>query len=138
MTSDTNSPSLSNVLRPPRPDPGKSRTQILVICAGVSEKLAVLLYHLQFVPGFQLSALVSPFDLLDQATDSARHVVILDDSLTPRELDSSTRTVRLRWPSAKIIVIRTGEEFLEDHLYDVRVFPGIEPQQLTLQIQQML
>lgn len=49
------------------------------------------------------------------------HLVILNKTLSTIELEASSRLIRKRWPRAKILVVRQGEGFLEDALYDDRV-----------------
>ena len=51
-------------------------------------------------------------------------VAILHDTISSFELDEACRFIRHQWPSAKILVIRAGENFLDDALYDDRVMPG--------------
>ena len=52
------------------------------------------------------------------------HLVILNKTLSTIELEASSRLIRQRWPRAKILVVRHGEGFLEDALYDDRVKAG--------------
>src|SRR5580658_9012549 len=48
------------------------------------------------------------------------HLFILNKTLSTIELEASSRLIRQRWPRAKILVVRHGEGFLEDALYDDR------------------
>lgn len=53
--------------------------------------------------------------------------VILHNSLGCFELEEAARLVRRRWPSAMILLIRSGEITLEDPLYDQRLRPPVDP-----------
>ena len=57
-------------------------------------------------------------------TELARH------GLGCFELEEAARLVRRRWPSARILLIRSGEKALEDPLYDLRLRPPVEPNTL--------
>jgi hypothetical protein len=63
---------------------------------------------------------------------------ILHSTLTPLELDDASRLIRRRWPAARILVIREGSEFLDDALYDDRVFPTIVSEILLPAIERLL
>lgn len=56
--------------------------------------------------------------------------VIFHNSLGCFELEEAARLVRHRWPSAKILLIRSGEITLEDPLYDQRLRPPVDPNTL--------
>lgn len=66
------------------------------------------------------------------------HLVILHDTLSSPELDQTSRLIRRRWPQAKILVIRAGEDFLEDALYDERETPSVSPRALLTRIKSIL
>jgi hypothetical protein len=52
-------------------------------------------------------------------------LAVLHHRLSASELDDASRTIRRRWPRARILVIREGENFLDDALYDDQVAPPI-------------
>jgi hypothetical protein len=56
--------------------------------------------------------------------------VIFHNSLGCFELEEAARLVRRRWPSAKVLLIRSGEIMLEDPLYDQRLRPPVDPDTL--------
>jgi hypothetical protein len=56
--------------------------------------------------------------------------VIFHNSLSCFELEESARLVRRRWPSARVLLIRSGEIMLEDALYDQRLRPPVDPNTL--------
>jgi hypothetical protein len=49
------------------------------------------------------------------------HIVLLHNSLCSFELEEAARLVRGSWPTAKILIIRSGEVTLDDALYDDRL-----------------
>lgn len=63
------------------------------------------------------------------------HVIVLHSTLSPEQLSEAARLARQRWPLARILVIRAGEEFLEDALYDDRVSPAVTPDTLIATIE---
>lgn len=77
-------------------------------------------------------------DLYAIPQDADLRLVILNESLTPFELDIAGRLVRRRWPGARILVIRTGQFFLEDALYDERIASPAHPDVLHAAIQRNL
>lgn len=66
------------------------------------------------------------------------HAAIVHEALNSFELDEVCRYIRRQWPAAKILVIRDGENFLEDALYDDRVMPDVPPQVLLQALEQLL
>jgi hypothetical protein len=65
------------------------------------------------------------------------HVIIFHGNLSPDQLSEAGRLARQRWPLARILVIRAGEEFLEDTLYDHRVPPSLTADVLIATIERM-
>jgi hypothetical protein len=63
---------------------------------------------------------------------------ILQDTLPLLELDEACRFIRRQWPSARILVIRTGDNFLDDTLYDDRVLPSSSTEVLITAIERLL
>lgn len=57
-------------------------------------------------------------------------VAVLHHTLHAEELRDAARTIRGRWPKAKILLIRADAWCIEDPLYDERVEPGINPELL--------
>jgi hypothetical protein len=64
-------------------------------------------------------------------------VVILHDSLSSFELEDASRFIRRRWPHARILVLRRGEGFLDDALYDDRLVPTVVPEVLLTAIERL-
>jgi hypothetical protein len=68
----------------------------------------------------------------------AVHLAVVHETLSHFELDETCRFIRRRWSSARILVIRAGEEFLDDALYDARVMPSTPNELLHSAIQRLL
>lgn len=66
------------------------------------------------------------------------HVVLLHNSLCSFELEEAARPVRGRWPTAKILIIRSGEVSLDDALYDDRLVPPVAPKILFAKLSRIL
>ena len=75
------------------------------------------------VPGFKVSLVADCRDLWLLPDCGAPDIVVLLPALSLSELDDASRFIRQRWSGVRILVVREGENFLEDALYDDRVFP---------------
>jgi hypothetical protein len=64
-------------------------------------------------------------------------VAILHHTLSLFELEDACRFIRQRWPYARILVLRQGEGFLDDGLYDERVAPDATPADLLMAIERL-
>lgn len=62
---------------------------------------------------------------------------ILHNSLSSIGLDDSCRFIRRHWPLARILVLRNGQDFLEDALFDSCIEPNIDPIILLAVIEQL-
>ena len=65
-------------------------------------------------------------------------VALLRDTLSEFELEEACRFIRHQWPTAKILALRAGEDFLEDALYDERVTPNAPSEVLLRALEQLL
>ena len=63
---------------------------------------------------------------------------ILFESLSQFELEETGRFIRHHWPRSKILVLRNGEDFLDDPLYDERVPVDISDHDLIETIETLL
>ena len=70
-------------------------------------------------------------------TQQTIHVIVLNFSLSAYELEEVGRLARHRWPGAKILVVRAGEDFMEDALYDDRISPTADPGMLIASIERL-
>lgn len=66
------------------------------------------------------------------------HLAVVRETLSEFELDEACRFIRHRWPTAKIVVVRAGENFLEDALYDDRIRPDTSPEHLCKAVLRLL
>jgi hypothetical protein len=65
-------------------------------------------------------------------------LAVLHHRLSSYQLEYATRTIRHRWPRARILVLREGEDFLDDALYDDRLVPPTCPGVVLSTIQHLL
>jgi hypothetical protein len=65
-------------------------------------------------------------------------VAILHSTLSLFELEKACRLIRQRWPRSRILVVRRGEDFLDDPLYDDCVVPTVAPDVLLAAIERLL
>lgn len=112
-----------------------TRDLIHVLAIGSLDQHSELHDLLLRLPAVHITALTHFLDLLDLSERDVVHVAVLFESLSLLELLEASRTIRQKWPKAKIIVIRGGEEFLEGFLYDLRLFPKADPQELLAEIE---
>jgi len=89
-------------------------------------------------PNLTISIVTNYRELWTIPNQEIIHLVILNATLSTLELEASSRLVRQRWPRAKILVVRQGEGFLEDALYDDRVTAGDTPEVLRGRIGRLL
>lgn len=66
------------------------------------------------------------------------HVVVLHNTLSGKELEEASQFIRRQWPQARILVIRFGQEFLDDALYDERVTPAASTETLQAAIDRLV
>jgi len=88
-------------------------------------------------PGFQLSIAMGYLDLRAMHEHEDFQLAVLHQTLVSRDLEDACRFIRHRWPKARILVIRGGEDFLEDALYDDRVIPPVVWEILIAKIKQL-
>jgi hypothetical protein len=89
-------------------------------------------------PGFRLSIAPDYRELWRIPKQEAVQVAILHNTLSTFELDDVSRFIRQRWPHARILVVRNGEGFLEDALYDVRVLSNVDREVLVATIERLI
>lgn len=65
-------------------------------------------------------------------------LAVLHHTLSDFDLEAATRIVRQRWPKARILLVRTKVEFLDDRLYDHRIAPSLFTGALHKTVQQLL
>ena len=65
------------------------------------------------------------------------HVAVLHNALSQLELEEISQLIRRKWPQARILVIRYGEGFLDDALYDERLTPAAPVEMLYATIDRL-
>lgn len=76
------------------------------------------------VPGFKVSFATDYRELWLLPGREIPDIVVLLPALSLSELDDVSRFIRQRWAEVRILVVREGENFLDDALYDDRMLPG--------------
>jgi len=89
-------------------------------------------------PHLLISIVTNYRELWTIPTQERFDLVVLNVTLSIFELDASSRLIRQRWPSARILVVRQGEGFLDDALYDDRVTVEEPPEALRDRIGRLL
>ncbi len=77
------------------------------------------------MPDFAVSIAIDYRELWIRSKEGAIQIVLLHNSLCSFELEEAARLVRGRWPSAKILIIRSGELLIDRALYDDRLLPPV-------------
>ena len=72
---------------------------------------------------FNVSFAPDPGTLWSFSFTEAPDIAVLLDTLSAASLGEICRLIRHRWPHARILVVRAGENFLDDALYDDRILP---------------
>ncbi|MGD0940688.1 MAG: hypothetical protein ABR905_13370 [Terracidiphilus sp.] len=85
--------------------------------------------HLSIAPSYR--------ELWAISKQESIQVVILHNTLSSFELEDASRFIRRRWPHARILVLHSGEGFLEDALYDERVALTVAPGVLLAAIERL-
>lgn len=90
------------------------------------------------VPNSRLSIATDYRELWVIPKQEAIHLIILHNTLSSFELEEVCRFIRQQWPHAKILVVRRGEGFLDDELYDDRVRPTVTAEVLLTTIGRLI
>jgi hypothetical protein len=86
---------------------------------------------------FRLSIATDYPELWAMPKQEVIDVAILHDSLSLIGLDDACRFIRRHWPLARILVLRNGQDFLEDALFDSCMEPNTDPIMLLAVIEQL-
>lgn len=89
-------------------------------------------------PNLTISVVADYRELWTIPSQEAFDLVVLNVTLSTFELEASGRLIRQRWPHARILVVRQGEGFLEDELYDDRVTVRETPEVLRGRIGRLM
>ncbi len=85
----------------------------------------------------RLSVVMSYDDLFAISKLERFEIAILHQLPSLRDFRASGQYIRRTWPNAKILVICTNAEVLDDPLYDDRLAPGHSPDVLLAAIQRL-
>ncbi|HEY3705618.1 MAG TPA: hypothetical protein VGL22_11190 [Terracidiphilus sp.] len=97
-----------------------------VLSVGRMDEDIVMGKPLEQSPGFCFSHAHDYRGLWRLSRGNSFDAVILHNSLCSFEMEEAAHLVRRLWPSAKILLIRSGEILLEDPLYDQRLRPPVD------------
>jgi hypothetical protein len=118
-------------------EPWKTETAHILSLGPVDHSFVVHDVLLE-VPNSRLSIATDCRKLWVLPEKEAFHVVILHDTLALFELEEACRFIRRQWPHTRILVVRRGEGFLDDALYDDRVIPTESPEVLLATIERLI
>jgi hypothetical protein len=79
------------------------------------------------MPDFAISIAIDYRELWIRSKEGAIQIVLLHNSLCSFELEQAARLARGRWPNARILIIRSGELYIDRALYDDRLLPPVTP-----------
>jgi hypothetical protein len=112
-------------------------TAIHVLFVGPLDRGSMVHDALLDGPGFHLTIAAGYRELWAIPSQEPLHAVILHSTLSSFELEAACQLIRRRWPHARILVVRNGDGFLEDALYDDRVAPTVAPEALITTIERL-
>jgi hypothetical protein len=118
---------------------GNQNTKTIhVLTVGSMESGNVVRGALLGEPNVAISVVTNYRELWTIPNQEIIHLVILNKALSTPEVEASSRLVRQRWPRAKILVVRAGEGFLEDALYDDCITPADSQEVVRGRIEHLL
>lgn len=120
------------------PDSISNDCAVHVLSVGRMEHGAISRDELSESPGFDLSNASDYRELWSLSKHSNFHMVVFHNSLCSIELEEAARLVRSRWPAAKILIIRSGEISLDNALYDLRLVPRINSDNLLSVLSELI
>jgi hypothetical protein len=124
----------ANPAAPLVPTPTPHETAIAcparVLSVGRIDEDILIREPLERWPGFCFSHANDYLELWALSRGHTYDAVLFHNSLGCFELEEAARLVRRRWPSAIILLVRSGEITLEDPLYDHRLRPPVDPKTL--------
>jgi hypothetical protein len=112
--------------------PTKPRMHVLSV--GRIEPGTLLRHALLDAQDFRVSFVPDYRELWISAKQHEIHAVVLHNSLCSFELAEAARLVRVRWPGARILVIRSGQLSLDRGLYDQRLHSPLRHEVLVQHI----
>jgi hypothetical protein len=122
----TSRPGESKSQNPTRNDIS-SKNPIQLLSVGRIEPASLVRETFLDMPDFAVSIAIDYRELWIRSKEGAIQIVLLHNSLCSFELEEAARLARGRWPSAKILIIRSGELLIDRALYDDRLLPPVTP-----------
>jgi hypothetical protein len=101
-----------------------------ILSVGGMDGVAILGEALKRSRRFSLTHAGNYRDLWRLSRGCSYDAVVFDDAVSRFELEEAAHLVRHGWPSAKILLIRSGEITLADPLYDLRLRPPVDSKTL--------
>lgn len=105
----------------------QNKTRIHILFVGPMDCGTLVHDALLELPDLHISIAADYRELWAISQQELPHLAILNSTLSIFDLDDASRFIRQRWPHAQILVLRTGEGFLDDALYDERIEPDASP-----------
>jgi len=116
------------------PDVRTPRT-IRVLSVGSIDRGSMVHDALLEGAGFQLSIAMGIVGLRSILDHEEFQLAILHNTLAACELEDACRFIRRQWPHTRILVVRAGQDFLEDALYDDQLLPDVAREVLLATIE---
>ena len=88
--------------------------------------------------GHALAVISGYRDLFHTEMNDGCEVAVLHQSLSHDELVEVAHFIRRQWPTARILIVRPEEWWIDDALYDDRVVPGVNPELLLSAVERLV
>lgn len=111
---------------------------IHVLAVGPVNRSSTIHDALLQVPNSRVSIATDYRGLWVISQQEAIRIAVLHDALPSFELEAACRLIRRRWPRARILVLRSRADSLDDALYDDRVASTVAPQVLLATIRRLV
>lgn len=120
------------------PNETSSRRADHILMVGSIESSNIVRCAVLGEPNLTISIVVDYRELWTIPAQEAFNLAVLNVTLSTFELEASSRLIRQRWPHTKILVVRHGDGFLDDALYDDRVTLTDSPEVVRSRIGHLL
>jgi hypothetical protein len=116
--------------QPVFPNPFANPCVLRVLSVGGKDEAGVVREALKGSPHVSFAHANNYRELWRLSKGSTYDAVVFHSTVSHFELEEAAHLVRHGWPSAKILLIRSGEITLQDPLYDLRLRPPVDPNTL--------
>lgn len=120
-----------------RPGPGKPSPMVHVLSVGPIALSNMVRDVMMARKNCRLSIATDYRELWVFPASQTIDVALLHSTLFPFELEDACQFIRHRWPRARILVVRSQDESLDDALYDDRLLPAAFPTGFMACIEQL-